>query len=310
MNATILLLLVLSQTDADGGAPLSWLGPGPAAQTTAAEVRLFFKVEPTTTPLVVKRGEQPVPCRTERANATSAGVAHCRVALEVGANTIVARLGSTELTGTLQREDSTGNRPVEEGFGAQPLHRREVEAVCAACHPAVSTATDASCESCHATLRARPRVHGPVAQANCVVCHATPSQSRFDVKRPIQDTCFTCHADVKTTMWTRAFRHGPAAAGRCTTCHDPHGSEQPFWLKKPAFALCTTCHTEKRSERHVVVGFVYGDSHPVQGRPHPLKPNTEFACPACHNPHAAQARFLWQFDITKREVLCRTCHDK
>jgi len=58
------------------------------------------------------------------------------------------------------------------------------------------------------------------------------------------------------------------------------------------------------------VGFVYGDSHPLQNRPHPLKPNTEFACPACHNPHAAQARFLWQFDATRRETLCRTCHQK
>jgi predicted CXXCH cytochrome family protein len=83
-----------------------------------------------------------------------------------------------------------------------------------------------------------------------------------------------------------------------------------YWLKKPVYELCTNCHDEKAAARHVVVGFVYGDSHPLRGRPHPVKPKMEFSCSGCHNPHAAQARFLWQFDAKEREDLCRTCHNK
>jgi predicted CXXCH cytochrome family protein len=219
----------------------------------------------------------------------------------------------------LFRSVTTGPLPLAEGFevagfGPSPLHRPEVEATCRQCHALdVPDAGPAAplCASCHAEVLARRVMHGPVQQGACLACHqASSAPARFAVRWPIQDTCFSCHVDVKAAMTTKAFRHGPAAAGRCTTCHDPHGSEQPFWLKKHAYDLCTNCHSEKRGERHVVVGFVYGDSHPLRGRPHPLKERTEFSCPACHNPHAAQARFLWQFDVTSRESLCRTCHQK
>lgn len=260
----------------------------------------------------------------------------------VGKETAEADLTRYDTTGPLQE----GVRL--EGFGPGVIHTAENEALCQQCHEmhdaelrqpvglaalpdggpdgaadggaAVGgvTATDgglfasmndSSCTTCH-SLGRRQRQHGPVGQGMCMACHDAKSEPRYAVRWPIQETCFRCHVDIKGAMFTKAFRHGPAAAGRCTTCHDPHGSNDSFWLKKQPFDLCTNCHPEKRRERHVVVGFVYGDSHPVRGRPHPLKPNQEFACPACHNPHAAQSRFLWQFDATQRETLCRTCHQK
>jgi predicted CXXCH cytochrome family protein len=142
------------------------------------------------------------------------------------------------------------------------------------------------------------------------MCHDAASAPRYALTWPAQTVCFRCHVDIEAAMNTKAFRHGPAAQGQCTTCHDPHGSATPFWLRRSAFELCTTCHSEKFDERHVVVGFVYGDSHPKKGRPHPRKAGFEFSCTGCHNPHAARARFLWQYDSSSREVLCRTCHRK
>lgn len=246
-------------------------------------------------------------------------LAHCTVALEQGHNTLTFTDSQGTTFATITRADTlSAQQPgVEPGFGPGTVHRPEVETLCAQCHSmsldgGVADAglpnTDGACVTCHRALTQRKRPHGPVGQGACLICHDPAAQ--LAVRTPVMDTCFTCHADLKLMMDKAAFRHGPAAQGRCTTCHDPHGSDEVFWLKKKPFDLCTNCHTEKRTERHVVVGFVYGDSHPLQGRPHPLKRNAEFACPACHNPHAAQARFLWQFDATERETLCRTCHAK
>jgi predicted CXXCH cytochrome family protein len=250
-------------------------------------------------------------------------LAHCAAPLQPGPNTLrfVDGEGAVEATYTRAETTSHLEAGVGPGFGPGGVHRPEAEEICAGCHAlgdrhdggvcdAGLPVHDGTCVNCHAALTARKKQHGPVGQGACLACHDANSTPRYAVRWPIQDTCFSCHADLKATMERSAFRHGPAAAGRCTTCHDPHGSDEVFWLKKRPFDLCTNCHTEKRTERHVVVGFVYGDSHPLQGRPHPIKRNTEFACPACHNPHAAQARFLWQFDATDRETLCRTCHVK
>ena len=251
----------------------------------------------------------------------SSVLAHCTVSLAPGANTLRYTDASGAVEALFIRAETTGplQDGVEPGFGPGAVHRPVVEALCARCHSlsvdggvrdAGLPAPDGVCLDCHAALTKRKKQHGPVGQGACLVCHDPNSTPRFAVKTPVQDTCFGCHADLKLMMDKAAFRHGPAAQGRCTTCHDPHGSDEVFWLKKRPFDLCTNCHTEKRTERHVVVGFVYGDSHPLDGRPHPIKRKTDFACPACHNPHAAQARFLWQFEATERETLCRTCHVK
>lgn len=260
----------------------------------------------------------PVPTRPVDGGAW---LAHCTVSLSPGLNTFTAATGPADggerATATITRYVTTGTLPPEldrAGFGPGPLHRPEVEAVCAQCHTMERPdgGTDgAFCSSCHGEIMQRPVMHGPVQQGACLPCHDTASTpSRYAVRWPIQETCFNCHVDIKALMETKAVRHGPAAAGRCSTCHDPHGTDHQYWLKLRPYDLCTNCHTEKRGERHVVVGFVYGDSHPLQGRPHPFKERTEFGCPSCHNPHAAQARFLWQFDVTNRETLCRMCHQK
>lgn len=291
------------------------LAPGAVAQTTRPQARLFAQGKE---PLSVTVNGVPATCLTGGARES---VAHCTLALEPGENRVVVKDPSGETALLLRRYVTTG--PLvpgvdTAGFGPGTLHRTAVEAQCAPCHrmddatgKAPDTRLDGSpCVRCHREIVERKRQHGPVGQAACLMCHdPSTSPQRYQVKWPIQETCFGCHKDIEGQMTRKAFRHGPAAAGRCTTCHDPHGSDNEFWLKKPVWELCTNCHTEKALDRHVVVGFVFGDSHPTRGRTHPLKP-AEFYCSSCHNPHAAQYRFLWQFDATSREQLCEKCHAK
>lgn len=292
------------------------LAPGPRAQTVREGVRLFAEAGPGATARV---GAGPaLPCAQ---GGGRAGIAHCRVALAPGENRIVVRDGSGEAEVVVLRYVTTGPLVGADlaGFGEGTVHRPEVEARCAACHAmdaARGLAQDTrlpetACGPCHGELVQRRHQHGPVGQRACLMCHdGASAPQRYAVAWPIQETCFRCHLDIRGAMERKAWRHGPAAAGRCTTCHDPHGAPNVFWLKKPIFELCTNCHVEKASGRHVVLGFVFGDGHPLRGRPHPLKPGVELACSSCHNPHAAQVRFLWQFDATVREELCRTCHAK
>ena len=285
------------------------LAPGAGAQSVRDTIRLYAEVSGPAT-------AAGVPCEVR------GGLAHCTVQLQPGSNTISVTDPSGTSEANVIRYVTTGQLIAgvdTMGFGQGTLHRPAIEAKCARCHymddaagkAADERLTNTTCTTCHRDVTARPKQHGPVGQAACLMCHDEKSRpQRYAVAWPIQETCFRCHQDIKKAMWTKAYRHGPAAAGRCTTCHDPHGSENVFWLKKPVWNLCTNCHTEKATDRHVVLGFVYGDSHPMRGRPHPVKPGVEFACSGCHNPHAAQARFLWQFDVTVREDLCRTCHAK
>jgi len=292
------------------------LAPGSGAQTVRDEVRLVAEAGEGAT--VSVGGKPPVPCAV---GGQRAGMAHCKVALEIGPNRVVVKDASGEAELTVLRYETFGKHVGADlaGFGEGTVHRPEVEGRCAACHamdvaaglPRDARLPEAACAPCHADVTARPQQHGPVGNRVCFMCHdATSAPQRYAVAWPIQETCFRCHVDIQGAMMKKAWRHGPAAAGRCTTCHDPHGSKNVFWLKKPIYDLCTNCHTEKAKGRHVVLGFVYGDSHPLKGRPHPIKPGVELACSSCHNPHAAQVRFLWQFDVTVREDLCRTCHPK
>lgn len=297
------------------GAP-TVLAPGAGAQTVRHEVRLVAEAGPDVEVTVNARAG--VRCAT---GGKRERIAHCTVPLEQGVNRVVVKDESGEAELPVLRYVTTGVLVGADvaGFGEGTVHRAGVEARCARCHAmdgAKGLARDApvpdgACGPCHGDVTRREKQHGPVGQGRCLMCHdAEAAPQRYAVAWPMQETCFRCHFDIQGQMMRKAWRHGPAAAGRCTTCHDPHGTENVFWLKKPIFDLCTNCHTEKASGRHVVLGFVYGDGHPLKGRPHPIKPGVELACSSCHNPHAAQVRYLWQFDATVREELCRTCHPK
>ncbi|HET6923420.1 MAG TPA: cytochrome c3 family protein, partial [Anaeromyxobacteraceae bacterium] len=246
------------------------LAPGPGAQTVRDEVRVFAEAGAGAT--VAVGGGQPTPCAT---GGKREGIAHCRVSLAPGRNRVVVKDATGETQLLVLRYETTGRLVGADlaGFGEGTLHRPEVEARCARCHamdavkglPRDARLPEPACGTCHGDVTARAQQHGPVGQGACLTCHdAASSPQRYAVAWPIQETCLRCHADIRDAMQRKAWRHGPAAAGRCTTCHDPHGSANPSWLKKPIFELCTNCHPEKASGRHVVVGFVYGDGHPLR----------------------------------------------
>ncbi len=289
------------------------VAPGPAATVAEGTVRLYAEVQPGRALTVTVDGKPAGACRGEKQ------LAHCEVALPPGTHAVAVSDGTGAAQWRLTRADERARLPLDAELGYQTsFHRPDAEKACAGCHamaqgdgqPKDTSMLGGACVGCHAALLRYKVQHGPVGQGMCLECHDPAGAPRYAVKWPAQETCFRCHADVQGAMEKKRYRHGPAAQGRCTTCHDPHGSDNPFWLRRAPFDVCTNCHTEKRDERHVVVGFVYGDSHPKKGRVHPRKPRAEFACPGCHNPHTGQSRFVWQFDSTSREVLCRTCHRK
>lgn len=107
---------------------------------------------------------------------------------------------------------------------------------CGGCHnpqtgDLVRSLDQGLCMNCHGSLvRDMKYAHGPAAVQDCSVCHhhhAAPHKGLL--LRAPNDTCFHCHnVDDLTT--------GPHHAGidqqTCIACHDPHGGDDPFFLKR------------------------------------------------------------------------------
>lgn len=122
----------------------------------------------------------------------------------------------------------------------------------------------------------------------------------------IARTCQRCHGD----MLGGVYQHGPAAAGYCTLCHDPHGSDYPAWTRNQSWRLCTTCHAEKRTEVHLVKGFVSDVTHPTRNRPDPSRPGKKLSCVSCHSPHSADTPEILTYGARNKYDLCAVCHPK
>jgi len=148
----------------------------------------------------------------------------------------------------------------------------------------------------------------PIAGAvNVVYSVGSREMTReFDPKAPakrgltVKESCLQCHGP----MLEKHFKHGPADAGYCTLCHDPHASNHAAWLRKSAWDLCTTCHAEKGSGVHVVSG------HPTRLKPDRMRPGKRLSCASCHEPHTANNKNMFTYDVKTREELCRLCHTK
>ncbi|MBI4697644.1 MAG: hypothetical protein HY758_01675 [Nitrospirae bacterium] len=73
---------------------------------------------------------------------------------------------------------------------------------------------------------------------------------------------------------------------------------------------CVSCHEGKDSGRHIIAGYVFGESHPTHGKPDPLRPGKELSCTSCHNSHASDSQRLWALNAENAFVLCQKCHQK
>lgn len=212
------------------------------------------------------------------------------------------------------------DKQIPKGFEPLPFHREGADQKCRDCHRMESKASDilpplpedSTCYPCHHQITDYKQVHGPASLWACLNCHdANSSPARYQIPVPIvRDLCYRCHQDAREYFFSNKYQHGPTSTGMCVICHNPHGTNNPYWLKKSPWYLCTTCHFEKASGRHVIAWGPSGSTHPTRGKPDPTKPQLEFACNTCHNPHAAPGAKLWNFEAENRAALCPNCHPK
>lgn len=94
----------------------------------------------------------------------------------------------------------------------------------------------------------------------------------------------------------------------CASCHNPHTTANKFSLEKPEEDLCAACHAGRATGKHVMAGYGFGDDHPVEGKPDPLRKGRDISCTTCHNTHASTERTLSADE--KPGPMCLKCHKK
>lgn len=204
-------------------------------------------------------------------------------------------------------------------FNRYFFHVTNNEKNCTGCHdmdPTLSSLRpkdpkESICYNCHKTkYTSNTFVHNPAAQGTCFSCHEVQNGERkYTATKPDEKTCYPCHNSQVKEWKSKKLMHGPTAVGHCTLCHNPHGSKWPALLRMQTTDLCINCHEDKASGSHVIAGF-FGKGHPVRGVKDPLKPDREFTCAGCHNPHAGNTQNLLNYDNSNMGVYCNTCHKK
>lgn len=199
------------------------------------------------------------------------------------------------------------------------MHRTESERLCQSCHnmnptPAQMNSSierDNPCYVCHKKMLAVKYVHGPAGTYSCGYCHASKGSPKHAVPKRGAALCYECHADMANQIKKKKYVHGPVEAGMCDACHDPHGSQNESQLTKPINELCLSCHGHLRGQVHIV-RTTTGESHPLSGRPDPVKKGTgrEMSCISCHNPHGGAVRYFFVNNAEDRLALCQMCHNK
>ncbi len=115
---------------------------------------------------------------------------------------------------------------VESGSTHKPYGERS----CSSCHdPAASNRLrregNALCLGCHpAILTGKKVVHSPVS-AECLLCHRPHSSENVRLlQQPLPDLCLMCHAQAEMLSV-----HGEI--GQCLSCHNPHESDEDKLLE-------------------------------------------------------------------------------
>ncbi len=150
-----------------------------------------------------------------------------------------------------------------------------------------------TCLGCHA---GGPRDHwlGSVHERNelsCSDCHNPMgkfSSEGLMAKQSINETCATCHKDIRQQFNRRSHMPLPEGQMTCADCHNPHGTLNANLLKTDTVnETCYQCHAEKRGP------FLFEHA--------PVRDN----CANCHTPHGSNQHALLVAPIP---MLCQQCH--
>jgi DmsE family decaheme c-type cytochrome len=150
----------------------------------------------------------------------------------------------------------------------------------------------AVCMQCHQSgprmaYKAGAHHTGDVSCSSCHTVMAAKSERALLKTANASDTCYSCHAEVRTEV--NKMSHHPVREGRmeCASCHNVHGGTPALLTKATVNDTCFTCHQEKRGP------FVW-EHAPVRE-----------SCATCHAPHGSNNRNLL---TAKDSFLCLTCH--
>ncbi len=127
----------------------------------------------------------------------------------------------------------------------------------------------------------------------CTNCHTVMRKKspKFQLaKATVLETCFQCHKNRKSQLWSAS--HMPIREGKvtCTNCHNPHGTASEKLLKTTTVnETCYQCHADKR-------GPFLWEHAPVRE-----------SCLNCHDPHGKQHRSLLKVAAPR---LCQQCHSQ
>ena len=150
-----------------------------------------------------------------------------------------------------------------------------------------------SCMACHA---GGPRDHwlGSIHQRNdlsCSDCHNPMAQlsiEGLEAKQSINETCATCHKDIRQQFNRRPHMPLPEGKLACVDCHNPHGTINAALMKTDTVnETCYQCHAEKRGP------FLF-EHAPVRE-----------SCLSCHTPHGSNQHALL---VAPVPMLCQQCH--
>lgn len=227
-------------------------------------------------------------------------------------------------------------------------HSPFLEGQCDACHEApqdgaiklVAENVQEICVTCHEDLQKKfagsKVVHAVIESDGCASCHSPHATvNPAHLREPASSLCLGCHDDVAEQLKMKTS-HPPAKDPGCQACHDPHASNFTARLRTDPTTVCLGCHhaplvpgAAVPQSVQTAPGFsVAGSylqkvrqinldsrnvghpifSHPVNGRPDPLRKGMELGCLSCHVPHGTDAPKLLAFTVAPGMGVCQKCH--
>jgi predicted CXXCH cytochrome family protein len=192
-------------------------------------------------------------------------------------------------------------------------HSAVVVGDCAVCHAPhtsdqpklIAKATiNETCFLCHQDdVTMRKVIHPPVAKS-CTECHGAHGAANRNVLKAGEGKkqCYACHQPVDKGR----VKHAALERYGCVACHDPHGTAYGRLVPKKVNELCGGCHEQQKDGRHVTSMSAKG--HVVGGDlVDPRRPNRDFTCASCHNPHGSDSPKLFYMGTTPMDM-CASCH--